>query len=112
MAGHYGHCAERLRAELAAAIPREDLRGLHRRLPFRHFTVAVRQFAILGLCTWALTVSAHPAVVVPLVLVQGWTVFNFTVLLHEVVHHLVFQRPHSRAERLLGLLYATPSGLS
>jgi fatty acid desaturase len=44
--------------------------------------------------------------------VQGFTIFNFTVLLHEVVHHTVFERAHRRVERLLGFLYAVPSGLS
>jgi len=34
------------------------------------------------------------------------------VLLHEVVHHAVFERRHPRAERALGLLYAIPSGIS
>jgi len=44
--------------------------------------------------------------------VEGLTIFNFTVLLHEVVHHTVFEGNHERAYRLLGYLYAIPSGLS
>jgi fatty acid desaturase len=44
--------------------------------------------------------------------VQGFTVFNFTVLLHEVLHHNVFQRRHPLAERVLGFLYAVPSGIA
>jgi fatty acid desaturase len=44
--------------------------------------------------------------------VQGFTVFNFTVLLHEVVHHTIFERRHAFAERMLGFLYAVPSGIS
>jgi fatty acid desaturase len=44
--------------------------------------------------------------------VQGFTVFNFTVLLHEVVHHTVFDRRRPRAERILAWLYAVPSGIS
>ena len=39
-------------------------------------------------------------------------VFNFTVLLHEVVHQTVFAGAAPAADRLLGLLYAVPSGLS
>ena len=54
----------------------------------------------------------NPLIWIPLALVQGFTVFNFTVLLHEVVHHTVFQRQHPVAERVLGLLYAMPSGIS
>ena len=38
--------------------------------------------------------------------------FNFTVLLHEVLHHLVFEKRHPIAERMLGLAYAIPSGIS
>ena len=55
---------------------------------------------------------ANPLIWIPLALVQGFTVFNFTVMLHEVVHHTVFERPHPAAERALALLYATPSGIS
>ena len=43
---------------------------------------------------------------------QGFTVFNFTVLLHEVVHHTIFERRRPAAERALGWLYAVPSGIS
>src|SRR4030095_10811654 len=79
---------------------------------WRHLLIAARQFAILGLSTWGLIVISNPLIWMPLVLVQGFTVFNFTVLLHEVVHHTIFERRHPRLERLLGLLYATPSGIS
>ena len=112
MAGYYGQRAAPLRAELGRTIPRETLRVLHRRSPVRHLLTAARQFAILGACSWALIVSTNPLVIVPLALIQGLTVFNFTILLHEVVHRLVFDRRRPRAERLLGLLYAIPSGIS
>ena len=67
---------------------------------------------MLGVCTWGLIQYSHPLIWIPLALVQGFTVFNFTVMLHEVVHHTVFQRLHPAAERALALLYATPSGIS
>ena len=67
---------------------------------------------MLGVCTWGLIHYSHPLIWIPLALVQGFTVFNFTVMLHEVVHHTVFQRQHPAAERALALLYATPSGIS
>jgi fatty acid desaturase len=88
------------------------MRDLHRKSAARHLAITVRQFAILGVCTWALLHYANPLIWIPLALVQGFTVFNFTVMLHEVVHHTVFERRHPRAERLLALLYATPSGIS
>ena len=108
----YSQHAGPLRAELGAAISREQMRDLHRKEPARHFVVAVRQFAILAVTTWALIRFDNPFLWIPLAVVQGFTVFNFTVLLHEVVHHTIFERRHPRAERALGFLYAIPSGIS
>ena len=88
------------------------MRGLHAKSPARHFVVAVRQFLILGLATWGLVRFESPLIWIPLALVQGFTVFNFTVLLHEVLHHSCSSKRHPRAERLLGLAYAIPSGIS
>lgn len=108
----YSQHAAQLRADLGRAISREQMRELHRKNAARHLLIAARQFAILALCTWTLIRFAHPLVWVPVAVVQGFTVFNFTVLLHEVLHHLVFERKHARIERLLGWLYAVPSGIS
>ncbi len=113
MTSHYfATHAVSLRAELKAAISRDELRELHRKSAGRHALVAGRQFLILALATWGLVRFPHPLVWIPLAIVQGFTVFNFTVLLHEVVHHLVFERARPRADRLLGLMYAVPSGVS
>src|SRR5260370_14427124 len=86
--------------------------AFHRKNAARHLLVAARQFAILALATWGLIAISNPLVWVPLALLQGFTVFNFTVLLHEVVHHTIFDRQHPAAERALGWLYAVPSGIS
>ena len=83
---YYAQHAGALRAELGAAISREEMRALHRKQPAWHLLVASRQFAILGLTTWALIRFTNPVIWIPLALVQGFTVFNFTVLLQEVVH--------------------------
>lgn len=88
------------------------MRELHAKVAARHFLVAGRQFLILGAATWGLVRFDAPWIWIPLAVVQGFTVFNFTVLLHEVLHHLVFVERHPRAERALALLYATPSGIS
>ncbi len=109
---YYSQHAVALRAELGRAISREQLRAFHRKTAWRHLLVAGRQFAILGLCTWGLIRFETPLVWVLLAIVQGFTLFNFTVLLHEVVHHTIFVRRRPRAERILGLLYAIPSGIS
>jgi fatty acid desaturase len=109
---YYSRHTTSLRSELGETISRETLRAFHRKWPARHFAVAARQFALLGLATWGLVRFARPAVWIPLALIQGFTIFNFTVLLHEVVHHAVFAGRRPRAERVLGFLYAVPSGLS
>jgi len=101
-----------LRTELGATIAPDRLRTLHAKSGPRHLLVAARQFAILGLCTWGLVAISNPFVWIPLALVQGFTVFNFTVLLHEVVHHAVFAERRPAAERALAWLYAVPSGIS
>lgn len=113
MKGHYySQHATAFRAELGRALPRHAVRALHRKAPARHLLVAGRQFLILALSSWGLLRLASPLAWVPFAVLQGFTVFNFTVLLHEVVHHAVFTRRRPAAERLLGLLYAVPSGIS
>jgi len=109
---YYAAHAAAFRAELGSAVPKDLVRDWHRREPARHFAIAVRQFALLGLVAWALVRVTHPALWIPLAAVQGFTVFNFTVLLHEVVHHTVFTGRRPLLERLLGYAYAIPSGIS
>jgi fatty acid desaturase len=48
----------------------------------------------------------------PFAVVSGFAIFNFTVLLHEVVHQVVFRSSDRGLYRLLGILYAVPSGIS
>ena len=96
---HYSQHTAALRAELSQALSREQMRAFHEKDASRHLLIAARQFAILALSTWALVAIANPLVWIPLAVVQGFTVFNFTVLLHEVVHHTVFDRRRPAAER-------------
>jgi fatty acid desaturase len=109
---YYSQHAAALRAELGQTLPWPLLRELHERSAARHLVIALRQFAVLGACAWGLVRFTNPLIWVPLALVQGLTVFNFTILLHEVVHHAVFARRRPAAERRLGFLYAVPSGIS
>ena len=51
---YYSAHAGGLRVELGQAISREQMRQFHAKKPARHLLVAARQFAILGLATWAL----------------------------------------------------------
>jgi fatty acid desaturase len=110
---HYWTKASRdLRHRLNQAIPHEVLKELHRKSPARHLFVAARQFLLLAAASWAAWRFPQPWIWIPAALVSGWTVFNFTVLLHEAVHHAIFNGPHPRGDRILGILYAVPSGLS
>ena len=101
-----------LKAELGEAVSRQRLREFHRKSAWRHGLVSARQFGILAIATWGLIRFENPLIWIPLAVIQGFTVFNFTILLHEVVHHTVFERRRPRAERILGFLYAVPSGIS
>ena len=109
---YYSQHAVALRAELGEALSRDIMRQLHRKSGWRHGIVAARQFAMLVGATWGLIHFQNPLIWIPLAFVQGFTVFNFTILLHEVVHHTVFDRKRPVAERVLGFLYAVPSGIS
>jgi fatty acid desaturase len=110
--GHYNRSIGDLKRRLAAAVPHETLKELHRKEPARHFAVVLRQallFAGAFAAGWSFDSSW---VRVPAAVVLGFCVFDGTVLLHEVVHRAVFRTDRPRAYRLLGLLYALPSGIS
>ena len=111
-AGHYHRSIGDLKRRLAAAVPRDALRELHRKEPARHFAVLLRQallFAGAFAAGWAVD---SLWVRVPAAIVLGLCVFDGTVLLHEVVHRAVFREDRPLAYRALGLLYALPSGIS
>jgi fatty acid desaturase len=97
---------------LTGAVPHDLLKELHRKSAARHFAVAARQFLILGAASAVSWLAPSPWIWIPAALAAGWTAFNFTVLLHEVVHHAVWNGPRPRGERVLGILYAVPSGIS
>jgi fatty acid desaturase len=109
---HYSQHAGDLKATLKVALPNDVLKDLHDRSAARHLAVLARQLLLLAACTWLLVRGGSPWIWVPACVVQGLTIFNFTVMLHEVVHHLVFARPRPRLERLLAWAYALPSGIS
>jgi len=109
---YYATASLPLRQELALALPKDDLRGLHERTPWRHFAWTGWQLLLLAGASIGLWRLAHPAAWIPLALVQGFTIFNFTVLLHEVVHDTVFRERNARRNRWLGFAYAVPSAIS
>jgi fatty acid desaturase len=109
---YYWKAIDGWKTRLRDAVPHEELRALHVRRPSVHLAYACRQFAIIGLCSVGLWHLASPLLWVPLAILQGFTFFNMTTLLHEVVHDSVFGGGHPRLNRALGLLYATTSGIS
>jgi fatty acid desaturase len=110
--GFYWRAIGDLKRRLAEAVPHEVLKTLHRKDPARHFAVAIRQLVLFA-AAFAVGWTADSLWVrVPCALVIGFVVFDGTVLLHEVVHKAVFDGDRPRAYRLLGLLYALPSGIS
>ena len=109
---YWARASQELRSRLAKAIPHEVLKELHRKSPARHLAIAARQFAILIAASAISWLFREPWIWIPAAVVAGWTIFNFTILLHEVVHRAVWNGPRPRADRLLALLYAIPSGIS
>ncbi len=100
------------RRRLRERIPADEIRRLHRVRPARHFAVLARQLVLWAGGLWLAASSTNPLLWVPGATLCGLVVFDFTVLLHEVVHDAVFRRKNALANRLLGLLYAFPVGIS
>lgn len=109
---YYAEHAQQLKHDLAREISVEELRVLHRKRPLLHGLVAGANFAALLLAGAAIVVLEPWYFWLPFAVVAGFAVFNCTVLLHEVVHHAVLGHLNRRAYRILGLLYAMPSGIS
>jgi beta-carotene hydroxylase len=102
----------KLRKELAGLIDKNELTGLQRKEPRRHLVVAARQFLFLGGATFVLIRCQDWWLVIPAALLSGFTIFNFTVLLHEQLHNLIFNRPRPRLNAFLGQVYAFWCGIS
>ena len=77
-----------------------------------HLAYAARQFVMVAVCGYALFHLTNPLLWVPFAILQGFTFFNMTTLLHEVVHRSVFGSTRSCWDRALGLVYASTSGIS
>ena len=101
-----------LRRALREAVSTEELRRLHRRRPALHFLVLGWQFLLLFGAGAVAFRTESAGLWLPASVVVGLTVFNFTVMLHEVVHDTVFRSRRPLATRVLRHLYAFPSGIS
>ena len=114
MPSYYAANARNLKLELASLLDKTEIRALHRVQPWKHFGIVARQVLIVVACVVFLVKIQNPWIWIPIAFALGFTVFNFTVLLHEVVHNAVFVNgKKSRLyNRIAGLCYAFPSGIS
>lgn len=100
------------REELRNAVPRDELRELHKAVWWKHALIVIRQFALWAIAIYVSLQTNNPLIWIPCAFVIGFIVFDFTVLLHEVLHGAVFAKQRPFLSKLLGFLYAVPSGIS
>jgi fatty acid desaturase len=113
MIGPYEQAARTFLPDLTRSLGAEPLRKLHRLSGWRHLVVAIQPPIVLAAAVWViLRWPDRWYVWLPASVVIGFVVFSLTTLLHEVVHGTVFAGRRPRLNRLLGHLYAAPSGLS
>ncbi len=113
---YYAEHAQQLKRDLAEEVSTEELRELHQKRPLLHTVVALANVAALVGSGVAIVHFDHWYLWLPFAIIAGFAVFDFTVLLHEVVHRAVLARSSEKsadgAYRVLGLMYAVPSGIS
>ena len=109
---YYSEHAQQLKRDLAAEVPTDELRTLHAKRPLLHALIAFLNVAALVAAGVAIVHFDRWYFWLPFAFVAGFAVFDFTVLLHEVVHRAVLTESSERGYRVLGLLYAVPSGIS
>src|SRR5437868_4050056 len=105
---YYADHAQQLKRDLAAAIPVDELRKLHQKRPWLHGLVAFGNLAALVLAGIGIVQFDRWYLWLPCAIIAGFAVFDFTVLLHEVVHRAVLTQASERAYRVFGLMYAMP----
>ncbi|MGZ5494486.1 MAG: fatty acid desaturase family protein [Thermoanaerobaculia bacterium] len=109
---YYAEHSQQLKRDLAQEVPADELRRLHRKRPLLHAFVAGANFTALIASGAAIVLLDRWYIWVPFAVMAGFAVFNCTILLHEVVHRAVVRDSDERLYRVLGLLYAMPSGIS
>jgi fatty acid desaturase len=115
---HYWKAVGPFKEVLHRTITPEQLVELSEKKPAVHLAYAARQFATVIVCGVILFQPEGALwwrpwwVSALLIVLQGFTFFNMTTLLHEVVHSSIFKTRRPGAERALGLLYAITSGIS
>ena len=90
----YAKAASPLRRELGQVLPQDVMKRLHVRRPGLHFAIVLRQFLLLFATGWVAFRFSQPWIWIPAAILEGFIIFNFTVLLHEQVHEAIFKGRH------------------
>ena len=98
--------------EAAQVVGRDRLRELQRKSGAHHFAMATGWLFSGATGAAAAAQCAYPWLWPAGVALLGLFIFNGTVLLHEVLHGLVFRTRRPAWEKVLALLYALPCGIS
>ncbi len=110
--GYYTEASRELRRNLSDELPTEKLKELHTKRPLIHFIVVAGLVLVLAGSSVAILFFDRWYQWLPFALVSGFAIFNFTILLHEVVHRAVVKDSMPSLNRVLGILYAVPSGIA
>lgn len=109
---HYYKQLGSFRQELRQAIPHDVLKELHQPTAWKHFAILFRQLVLMALAIYLAVQFDIVWIWLLCALAIGFIIFDFTVLLHEVIHDAVFQKNRPQVMKFLGWLYAIPSGIS
>lgn len=109
---NYNTKASDLMLTLSFFLTENSLEILHKKSPYKHFLIAVRQvFLLILLPIFIYRYGQGFWWILPAVL-QGFVIFSFSVLLHEVIHHNVFAKPRPVFQYYLGVFYGIITGMS
>ncbi len=110
--GNWQRAAAGIVGEAAQVVGRDRLRELQRKSGPRHLAMAGGWLACGAAGVSAAAQDVYPWLWPIGIALIGLFAFNGTVLLHEVLHGLVFRARRPAWEKALGFLYALPCGIS
>jgi fatty acid desaturase len=110
--GNWQRAAAGVVREAAEVVGRHRLRELQRKSAPRHFAMAGGWLACGAVGVALAAQDLYPWLWPLGITLAGLFAFNGTVLLHEVLHGLVFRTRRPAWERVLALVYALPCGIS
>lgn len=112
MGRHWYRASAAIVREASNTVDRRRMRALHRKSGVRHAVMALRWLTIGAVGTALAAQAAHPWLWPAGIALLGLFALDGTVMLHEVLHGLVTSPRRPRLERVLGFLYALPTGIS